>query len=103
VISVRAQLDGEGYLSVLKRFLPEFLAQGPFALAFFNAGSDVLRGDPIGQLALSPEDVRARDQYVIGELERASIPWVMLPSGGYTAESHALLADTAIWAVQRGR
>jgi histone deacetylase 11 len=102
VISVRAQLDGEGYLSVLKRFLPEFLAQRPFALAFFNAGSDVLRGDTVGQLALRPEDVRVRDQYVIGELERAQIPWVMLPSGGYTEQSHALLADTAIWALQRG-
>jgi histone deacetylase 11 len=102
VISIRAQLDGEGYLSVLKRFLPEFLAEGPFALAFFNAGSDVLQGDPVGQLALSADYVRARDQYVIGELERASIPWVMLPSGGYTEQSHALLADTAIWALKRG-
>lgn len=101
VVSVRAQLDGEGYLAVLKRLLPEFLAQGPFALAFFNAGTDVLQGDNVGQLALSAEDVRKRDRYVIDELERASIPWVLLPSGGYTAQSHELLADTAIWAVER--
>lgn len=46
VISVRARLDGEGYLSVLKRFLPEFLAQRRFALAFYNAGSDVCAATP---------------------------------------------------------
>jgi histone deacetylase 11 len=98
VRSLRAFMDDEGYLTVLKHFLPTFLAKGPYALAFYNAGTDVLKGDPLGRLGLSAAAVRERDRFVIESLEQAGIPWVMLPSGGYTDESHQLLADTVVWA-----
>jgi histone deacetylase 11 len=45
---LRAHMDDEGYFNVLKKYLPEFLDRGPYALAFYNAGTDVLAGDPLG-------------------------------------------------------
>ncbi|MDB4986069.1 MAG: hypothetical protein JWN04_1247 [Myxococcaceae bacterium] len=100
VMGLRARMDGEGYHNVLRRCLPAFLAELRPALAFYNAGSDILQGDPVGRLSVSFDDARARDRYVISELERAGIAWVMVPSGGYTEQSHGLLADTTVWALQ---
>ena len=103
VLSLRALMDDEGYFNVLKHHLPQFLSTGPFALAFYNAGTDVLTGDPLGHLSLSREAVLERDRYVIESLEALGIPWVMVPSGGYTEESHKLVADTVVWACTRER
>jgi histone deacetylase 11 len=91
-------MDDAGYLNVLRHYLPPFLGKGPYALAFHNAGTDVLKGDPLGRLGLSADAVLARDRFVIESLERAGIPWVMVPSGGYTEESYKLVADTVVWA-----
>jgi histone deacetylase 11 len=98
VRSLRAFMDDEGYLNVLRNYLPPFLSKGPYALAFYNAGTDVLKGDPLGRLGLSADAVLERDRFVIESLERAGVPWVMLPSGGYTEESYKLVADTVVWA-----
>jgi histone deacetylase 11 len=103
VRSIRAFMDDEGYLRVLKNYLLSFLGEGPYALAFYNAGTDVLNGDPLGRLGLSAEAVLERDRFVIDNLQRARIPWVLLPSGGYTEESHRLLAETVVWACRGWR
>jgi histone deacetylase 11 len=101
VLSLRALMDDEGYFNVLRHHLPEFLDTGPFALAFYNAGTDVLAGDPLGRFSLTRAAVLERDRYVIESLEKLGIPWVMVPSGGYTEESHKLVADTVVWACTR--
>jgi hypothetical protein len=46
---------------------------------------------------LTRENVLARDRLVIQQLDELNIPWVMVPSGGYTDESHRLVAETVIW------
>lgn len=94
---LRGLADDEGYCNVLEQLMCELLEQGPFALAFFNAGTDVLGGDPLGGFGLSRQGVLCRDQFVLQSLDRRGIPWVMVPSGGYTDDSHRLLAETIIW------
>lgn len=89
---------GAAYLSILRSHLPGFLdsisrVNRP-ALGIYNAGTDVFEGDQLGGLALSSHDVLARDRFVIEEFRRRSIPVVMLPSGGYSAESYRLIATT---------
>ena len=93
-----ARQPDAGCFNVLESSLPEFLEQSPFALAFYNAGTDVLSGDPLGKLDLTRAGVLERDRYVLSSLDAAGIPWVMVPSGGYTDESHRLIAETVIWA-----
>ena len=94
-------MTDRAYFDALEKHLPEVLSRGPFALAFYNAGTDVLAGDPLGLFDLTREAVLRRDRYVVENLENAGIPWVMVPSGGYTDESHRLLAGTVAWACGR--
>jgi histone deacetylase 11 len=89
---------GGEYLEKLRAQLPPFLdsvsRSRPIALAIYNAGTDVLVGDPLGGLALSGDDVLTRDLFVLRELGQRKIPVVMLTSGGYTEQSHQLIART---------
>jgi histone deacetylase 11 len=63
-------------------------------LAIYNAGTDVFAGDKLGGLCLSAEDVLARDLFVIQEFRRHKLPFVILLSGGYSAQSYRLVANT---------
>jgi histone deacetylase 11 len=92
--------DGEAYLATLRRELPAFLdaasdRRGPPRLVFYTAGTDVFERDPLGGLGLGAGQVLARDLYVANELKRRGLPWVMVLAGGYTEESHRLVADSA--------
>ncbi|WP_020474887.1 histone deacetylase family protein [Zavarzinella formosa] len=87
---------GREYLGLLRKHLPGFLdsisRSGTVALGIFNAGTDVIQGDPLGAIALSAEDILERDLYTFGEFRKRRIPMVMLTSGGYTRESYRLIA-----------
>lgn len=90
--------SGAEYLEELRGQLPGFLDSisrtQPIQLAIYNAGTDVLAGDPLGGLSLTAEDVLTRDLFTIDELRKRGIPVAMLTSGGYTAESYQLIAAT---------
>ena len=91
-------------MSLLRAELPPFLdalsrPKRP-ALAIYNAGTDVFAGDPLGYLGLSAEGILTRDQFVLQQLADRGIPWLMLPSGGYTRESYRLIARTVSWALR---
>jgi histone deacetylase 11 len=100
-----AQCCGREYLDLLRETLPGFLDSvarggGP-PLGIYNAGSDVVREDPLGDLALSPADVLQRDLFVIEEFRRRSMPAAMVTSGGYTPESWRLIAESAAKILER--
>jgi histone deacetylase 11 len=96
LIPVPAGSNGRFYLDRLNTELPAFLASVPNPrLAIYNAGTDVLAGDPLGGLNVGEEEVRQRDRYVLDSLARAAIPTVILTSGGYTQRSAGLIADAA--------
>jgi len=90
------------YLRLLKTLLPQALEQTPEArLAFYNAGTDVYEGDRLGGLALSAKGVFERDRYVFEMLTEAAIPWVLVTSGGYSSESHRLIARSVMHVLER--
>lgn len=85
------------YMSELQNRLPGFLdsvTKSEVGIAFYNAGSDVFCGDPLGRLNISAKTILARDLFVVGELRKRGIATVMLLSGGYTKESYRLIADS---------
>jgi acetoin utilization deacetylase AcuC-like enzyme len=63
-------------------------------LAFVIAGGDVVAGDRLGTLALTPGGARERDLLVAAELE--GIPTVWLPGGGYSKGAWRILAGTGM-------
>ena len=85
--------------SALPAFLDEVCEAGPPALAFYNAGTDVYEHDLLGGLGLTLEDIRRRDRFTIEAVRSRGIPCVMVTSGGYSADSYRMIADTAEWAL----
>jgi histone deacetylase 11 len=90
--------SGVEYLRLLHEKLPAFLnfvqGTGNPRLAIYNAGTDVLASDKLGGLCLSAGDVLERDLLAVRELQQRKIPFVMLLSGGYCAESYRAVAAT---------
>lgn len=104
-VPVAKLTSDDGYLGALRGALPAFLAKaetrGTIRLAIYNAGTDVIEGDKVGNLGLTAAGVLERDLYVLNELRARGIPTVHLPSGGYTTQSASLIAATAAAACER--
>jgi histone deacetylase 11 len=104
IVPVLPMCNDQDYRQILTTDLPKFFDHvGTAKLAFYNAGTDIVAGDPIGRFDVSPEGVAARDRLVIDMLASRNIPTVILPSGGYTRISHKLIAEMALYLVQKGR
>ena len=58
-----------------KKFMPEFL--------IYNAGTDLLVNDQLGQLNITKEGIIKRDELVFRKCLDGGVPIVMLLSGGY--------------------
>ncbi|EEF45794.1 histone deacetylase, putative [Ricinus communis] len=50
-------------------------------LVVYNAGTDILDGDPLGRLKISPDGITARDEKVFRFAREKNAPLVMLTSG----------------------
>ncbi|KAK3742478.1 hypothetical protein QZH41_016463, partial [Actinostola sp. cb2023] len=71
------------YMPLIKKYIPEALNEFEADIIIYNAGTDVLEGDRLGNLSISPKGIIERDQIVFQEARRRSIPIVMVTSGGY--------------------
>lgn len=103
-IPLRSGASDQEYLSKLSDNLPHFLQRiDKPKIAFYNAGTDIHSRDPLGGLSVSREGVLKRDKFVLEALTKRRIPWVMVPSGGYTSVSYILLADTVNYILNKWR
>lgn len=60
------------------------IGEGEFDLVIYQAGMDVLIGDPAGGGILSLDETRTRDAFVFSACLRAEVPIVWNLAGGYT-------------------
>ncbi|XP_024083329.1 histone deacetylase 11 isoform X2 [Cimex lectularius] len=72
--------------SSLKRFHPDIIV--------YNAGTDILKGDPLGRLSITPAGIIKRDELVFSKAINKGVPIVMLTSGGYCRETAKIIADS---------
>ncbi|KAF5748313.1 histone deacetylase 2 isoform X1 [Tripterygium wilfordii] len=63
-------------------------------LVIYNAGTDILDGDPLGRLKISPDGITSRDEKVFRFARERNTPLVMLTSGGYMKSSARVIADS---------
>jgi histone deacetylase 11 len=82
-IPLPSGLSGAVYLERLWEELPAALNRFRPDFVLYNAGSDVVQGDPLTHLLLTAAQMAERDLYVVTEVRRRSIPLAMLLSGGY--------------------
>ena len=52
-------------------------------IVYYNAGTDILVGDPLGHMDISSEAVIQRDEMVISRCVQDGVSVVMVTSGGY--------------------
>ncbi|MBI1369562.1 MAG: hypothetical protein GC162_13020 [Planctomycetes bacterium] len=104
-IALKPGTSDAEYLHLLRDQLPAFLdavvQAAPIGLAIYNAGTDVYRDDQLGGLAMSDDAIVERDRFVMQSLSERAIPWLMLPSGGYSQASHRILAMSVAEAIER--
>eukprot|EP00775_Hariotina_reticulata_P006602 gene6602-6830_t len=86
------------YLSALEAALQCAVAKFPQPhLLIYNAGTDILAGDPLGRFNVSPAAVVQRDAAVFAlAAEQLKCPIVMLLSGGYTKASAGVIVDSVV-------
>lgn len=80
------------YLWELKSKLPRALDMFSPDMIFYIAGSDILKNDPLGALAVSEKGYIKRDEYVFEQALGRTIPIVMLFGGGYQKENAQVIA-----------
>src|SRR5262249_33176226 len=93
-VPLRPGLAGASYLDILREHLHLALDRFRPDFVLYNAGSDVLRTDPLAHFLLAPEEMPERDLYVVSEVRRRNIPIAMVPSGGYGPASWQAHADS---------
>uniref|UniRef100_A0A0E0PZD7 Histone deacetylase domain-containing protein n=1 Tax=Oryza rufipogon TaxID=4529 RepID=A0A0E0PZD7_ORYRU len=88
--------NDEDYLDQLDKALKVAESRFQPQLIVYNAGTDILDGDPLGRLKISPQGVVIRDEKVFKFAKDQSIPLLMLTSGGYMKSSARVIADSII-------
>ena len=83
--------DDAGYLCILKKILPQLLAQLQPDFAFYLSGVDVLASDKFGKLKLTMEGCRERDRFVFDTLKKRKIPCVTAMGGGYSENVNVIV------------
>ncbi|XP_053172779.1 histone deacetylase 11 [Scomber japonicus] len=68
----------------------------------YNAGTDILDGDPLGGLSVSPLGIIRRDEIVFRAARRRGIPILMVTSGGYQKKTARIIADSILNLQQQG-
>ena len=96
--------NDESYLSKLKRFIPYVYDTFKPELIIYNAGTDCMQNDPLGNLNISPQGMIDRDELMFEyALNQFKVPIVMLLSGGYQKTNAPVIANSIENLVQKFR
>ncbi|KAK2178475.1 hypothetical protein NP493_542g01037 [Ridgeia piscesae] len=95
-VELMSDVGDTQYLALVRRHVEAALKEFPPDLIVYNAGTDVLHGDRLGHLSLSPQGVIERDQIVFQKARTRNIPIMMLTSGGYQSNNARVIADSIL-------
>ncbi|XP_034251211.1 histone deacetylase 11 [Thrips palmi] len=95
-IELRPLTSDHEYLDLVEVHLEQSLREFRPDIIVYNAGTDILEGDRLGCLSISPAGVRRRDQLVFMKARERRIPIVMLTSGGYQPCTAKVIADSIL-------
>ncbi|KAK9826406.1 hypothetical protein WJX81_000560 [Elliptochloris bilobata] len=84
----------ETYLPALADALKRALQHFAPDLILYNAGTDILDGDPLGSCSVSAGGVVARDEMVFNAALSRRVPIAMALSGGYARDGHRVITQS---------
>ncbi|XP_065264570.1 histone deacetylase 11 [Emys orbicularis] len=84
------------YLQKVQTHVEGALNESRPDIIIYNAGTDILDGDPLGGLAISPQGIVKRDEAVFRAARSHRIPILMVTSGGYQKRTARIIADSIL-------
>ncbi|XP_059544290.1 histone deacetylase 11 isoform X8 [Myotis daubentonii] len=88
--------EDDEYLDKVERNLKRALQEHPPDVMVYNAGTDILEGDRLGGLSISPQGIVKRDELVFRVARRCQVPILMVTSGGYQKRTARIIADSIL-------
>lgn len=82
------------YLALIEEKLTQAIQDCSPDLLIYNAGTDILAGDPLGGMNISEQGIIHRDALVFRQACAHDIPIVMVLAGGYTRQSASVIAHS---------
>ncbi|XP_071960728.1 histone deacetylase 11-like [Antedon mediterranea] len=89
-------LEDPFYLDQVSRNLEAALKEFTPDVIVYNAGTDILQGDSLGALSITPKGIVERDEYVFQAAISRGIPIVMVTSGGYQRNNAEIIATSIL-------
>ncbi|KAI5640258.1 histone deacetylase domain-containing protein [Phthorimaea operculella] len=93
-VELKSGTEDQQYMLEVKSNVKQALEEFSPDILVFNAGTDILVGDPLGQLSVSADGVMERDQFMFEICKKNGIPIVMLTSGGYLHRAAGVIANS---------
>ncbi|XP_072454351.1 histone deacetylase 11 isoform X4 [Notamacropus eugenii] len=84
------------YLQKVAEHVEAALSEHKPNVMIYNAGTDILEGDPLGGLSVSAEGIIKRDEMVFQAARNHNIPILMVTSGGYQKHTARIIADSIL-------
>ncbi|XP_070261987.1 histone deacetylase 11 isoform X4 [Myotis yumanensis] len=88
--------EDDEYLDKVERNLKRALQEHAPDVMVYNAGTDILEGDRLGGLSISPQGIVKRDELVFRVARRCQVPILMVTSGGYQKRTARIIADSIL-------
>ncbi|CAG0904309.1 unnamed protein product [Darwinula stevensoni] len=95
-VKLSSGTDDSTYLDLLERNLEKAFKEFTPDFILYNAGTDIMAGDPLGRMEISDEGVIKRDEMVFREAYSRRFPIVMVTSGGYQRRAGAVIGDSIL-------
>eukprot|EP01136_Pigoraptor_vietnamica_P044910 Opistho-1_new@22223 len=95
-VELRSGTGDEEYLELLRSNLAKALREFKPDFVVYNAGTDVLVGDPLGHLDITPQGIIERDETVAHMCTEQRVPFLMVTSGGYQKSTARIIADSIL-------
>ncbi len=77
----------EEYLALLEEGIDKALHAGTYDLLFYVAGADPFQADMLGDLQLTKEGLRRRDELVLSTARKSGLPAAAVLAGGYAEDT----------------
>lgn len=95
-VELRHGTKDDEYLRLVRHHTEAALTEFEPDIIVFNAGTDILEGDPLGNLSISAAGIVERDEIVFKAARDRNIPIIMVTSGGYQQCTARVIANSII-------
>lgn len=93
-VELEMHVKDNDYLYLLEEGLSKAFEAFSPDIIYYIAGTDIMSGDPLGLMSVSPQGIIKRDQMVFQRALKNKVPIVMLLAGGYQQANAPVIAQS---------